>query len=198
MQPTVAEVESDEALMVRLQSGDDTALGALMERWEIPLKRFTFRLLLNETEAEEVAQETMVRVFQQRAKYRSDARFSPWVLTIAANLARNRRRWWKRHPTTSLTISAEGGSGAEVSEWELPDPDLNPAENSLRNEQWVRVRSAVELLPHELREVVVLCEFEERPQAEVAAILGTTVKAVEMRLYRAREKLRTVLTRKSD
>lgn len=199
MQTTAAGVESDEALMVRLQSGDESALGALMERWELPLKRFTFRLLLNETEAEEIAQETMVRVFQQRAKYRGESRFSPWVLTIAANLARNRRRWWRRHPTVSLSAPAGGADGGEdVSDWELPDESLGPAERVQRSESAKRVRAAVAALPHDLRELVVLCEFEERSQAEVAEILGCTVKAVEMRMYRAREKLRALLKRKTE
>ena len=183
---------TDEALMGRLASGDDAALAALMVRWELPLKRFLYRLLLDSHEAADVAQETCVRLYQRRETYRAGARFSPWILTIAANLARNRRRWWRRHPAVSLDKLAPGACEGTPG-WEPADPTAGPAERAQRREAAVAVRAAVAALPHELREIVVLAEYEERPQAEIAAILGCTTKAVEMRLYRARERLRRVL-----
>ena len=109
--------------MGRVQGGDETALGALMERWEVPLKSFIGRIVLNAGEAEELAQETFVRVWQQREKFRADAEFRPWVFAIAVNLARNRLRWWRRRPVVSLegwdeTQKAEGGGRSAVRHWE--------------------------------------------------------------------------------
>ncbi len=181
----------DEVLMERLRAGDDSALGPLMARWEVPLKSFLYRLLLNADEAAELAQETFVKLYFQRARYRAGARFAPWLLTIAANLARNRRRWWRRHPAVSLD-EPDGEAGASP-RWEIVDPGATPDLQVRAKERAAEVRSAVAALPHELREVVVLAEFEERSQAEIGAILGCSVKAVEMRLYRARERLRRVL-----
>lgn len=180
---------TDETLMLQLRDGDEAALGRLMERWERPLKSFLYRLLLDRGEAAEVAQETFVKVYFQRARFRSDGRFGSWVLTIAANLARNRRRWWRRHPTVSLDASPESEDGKAPS-WEAVDPARGPAERALAAERAAEVRHAVAELPHELREAIVLAEFEERPHIEIGAILGCTAKAVEMRLYRARERLR--------
>ena len=179
--------------MSRLVRGDDKAMGALMLRWEGPLKRFLYRLLLNADEAAELAQESFVRLYQQRARYRAGAPFAPWLLTIAANLARNRRRWWHRHPTLSLEAAATTDARGGAVSWEPVDPAAGPAEQSLAAERAALVRRAVAALPHELREVVVLAEFEARPQAEVGEILGCSPKAVEMRLYRARARLRRSL-----
>ncbi len=192
MEDDSAHEPTDEALMQRLVGGDETALGALMGRWELPLKRFLYRLLLNPHEAADVAQEAFVKLFQNRTAFRAGARFAPWIFTIAANLARNRRRWWKRHQAVSLDELAPGGR-ADTSGWEPTDPTAGPDERALRSEAAAAVRAAVAALPHELREIVVLAEYEERPQAEIALILGCTTKAVEMRLYRARERLRRVL-----
>jgi RNA polymerase sigma-70 factor (ECF subfamily) len=183
---------TDEALMQRLAAGEEAALAALMARWELPLKRFLYRLLLDAHEAADLAQETCVKLYQRRETYRAGARFAPWILTIAANLARNRRRWWRRHPAVSLAKLAPDASEG-TGGWEPADPAAGPSERAQRREAAAAVRAAVAALPHELREIVVLAEYEERPQAEIAEILGCTTKAVEMRLYRARERLRRAL-----
>ncbi len=183
---------TDEVLMLRLRDGDETALVPLMARWEAPLKRFLYRLLFDPGETTDVAQEAFVRLFLQRARFRTDARFAPWLLTIAANLARNRRRWWRRHPTVSLDEPRERDGGAALA-WEPVDATAGPAERTLAAERAAEVRRAVAALPHELREVIVLAEFEERSHAEIGEILGCSPKAVEMRLYRARERLRRSL-----
>jgi RNA polymerase sigma-70 factor (ECF subfamily) len=168
--------------MRRVQAGDEAALGALMERWELPVKAVIGRIVLNASEAEELAQETFVRVWQQRGKFRAGAEFRPWVFAIAVNLARNRLRWWRRRPTV------------ELQEWSGLEDGGPRLENRLElAERAAAVRDAVAALPGELREAIVLFEYEELSQAEIAAALGCTAKAVESRVARAREKLRVSL-----
>lgn len=176
----------DRALMGRLRAGDEAALGALMERWERPVKSVIARLVFNVTEAEELAQETFVRVWQQREKFRDGAEVKPWVLAIAVNLARNRRRWWRRRPEVALeawseTDGRESGRGG--------------AGEMERRERAAAVRDAIAALPAELREVIVLFEYEEMSQAEIAVAVGASVKAVEARVARAKEKLQLALKR---
>ena len=105
---------SDEELMRRLQGGEEAALAALMERWELPVKRLIFRLLGNVTEAEDLAQEVFCRIFTKRTHYRPGAKFSTWCYAIAANLAKNRLRWWQRHPVHSIDAWIE--AGGEIAE----------------------------------------------------------------------------------
>ena len=170
--------------MRRVQGGDEAALGALMERWELPLKGLVGRIVLNASEAEELALETFVRVWQQREKFRAGAEFRPWLFAIAVNLARNRLRWWRRRPTVSLE------------DWSETEDGGPRAENRLESaERAAAVRDAVAKLPQELREALVLFEYEQMSHAEIAATVGATPKAVETRIYRAREKLRGALKR---
>ncbi len=182
---------SDEALMTCLRDGDDNALAPLMARWEMPMKRYLARVVQNAHEAEELAQETFVKLYQSRVRFREGARFSPWLYAIAANLARNRLRWWRRRPAVSLEAWTEfGGETADESS------AGRAASGALeQRERAEAVRAAVAALPVELREALVLCEYEGLAQAEAAAALGVTPKAVEMRLYRARAGLRNQLQR---
>lgn len=178
----------DRAWMERVQRGDEAALGALMERWELPVKSVIARLVCNTGEAEELAQETFVRVWQQREKYRPGAEFRPWVFSIAVNLARNRLRWWRRRPEVALEEWTEDGGDRET-------PRQGGAAGLERAERAVAVRDAVASLPAELREAIVLFEYEEMSHAEIAVAVGATPKAVETRIHRAREKLRGRLQR---
>ena len=77
-------------LMAEIASGDDAALGALVELWQAPVLRFAFRYVQSEAEARDIVQETFVRVHANRATFRAGAAFSSWVFTIAANLCRRR------------------------------------------------------------------------------------------------------------
>jgi len=185
----LAEAREDAALMMRVRAGNEAAFAAMLARWELPVKRVIARIVLNASEAEDLAQETMVRVWSQREKFRPEAAFRPWIFSIAVNLARNRLRWWRRRPSVSLDAWSETGHDWPWQEGERPSGagDLERAERA------AAVRDAVAALPAELREALVLFEYEELAQAEIAATLGCTVKAVESRLARAREKLRRAL-----
>lgn len=178
----------DRADMERLAAGHDAALNDLMGRHATPLFQFLCRMLNNEEDANDLAQETFVRVFRARASFRTNERFSTWLYTIAANLARNHFRWRSRHPDISL--EAELPETGQAPGNTIPAGDPAPNEQTLAAERASAVRTAVGKLPEDLREALVLCEWEELTVAEAAAILETTPKAVESRLYRARQVLR--------
>ncbi len=180
---------SDEELMSRLQSGEEAALASLMARWEIPVKRFIFRLLGNVTEAEDLAQEVFCRIFTKRSSYRSGAKFSTWCYAIAANLAKNRLRWWQRHPVHS--IDAWINAGGEIADESRGG--ASAAQTALRQEQILAVQQAVMALPLDLRTALILFEYEGQTTAEIAEALACTPKAVENRLYRARLLLKHAL-----
>lgn len=182
-------LSEDAGLMLRVQRGDATAFAALMDRWEKPVKSVIARIVLNATEADDLAQDTFVRVWQQREKFREGAEFRPWLFAIAINLARNRLRWWRRRPAVSLDEWTAGKPAAP----ELSSTTPGSAETLQQKERAAAVQTAIAALPMELREATVLFEYEHLSHAEIAAIAGVTPKAVETRLYRAREKLRTLL-----
>jgi RNA polymerase sigma-70 factor (ECF subfamily) len=178
----------DRADMERLSAGHDAALNDLMERHATPVFHFLCRMVGNEADANDLAQETFVRVFRARASFRPSEKFSTWLFTIAANLARNHFRWRSRHPNVSL--DTETGEAEQTLGSTLPANDPAPNEQALTAERAEAVRTAVSKLPEDLREAIVLCEWEDHSIAEAAAILESTPKAVESRLYRARQILR--------
>ena len=178
----------DRADMERLMAGQDTALNDLMERHATPVFHFLCRMVGNEDDANDLAQETFARVFRARANFRLNEKFSTWLYTIAANLARNHFRWRARHPNISLETPTDDPE--QSLENTLPAKEAAPNEQTLISERAAAVRAEVSRLPEDLREAVVLCEWEERSVAEAATVLETTPKAVESKLYRARGILR--------
>ena len=183
----------DRADMARLVSGHDAALDALMERHAPAIFHFLCRMLGNEDDAHDLAQDTFVRVYRSRASYQPEQKFSTWLFTIAANLGRNQLRWRSRHPNVSLDAESEA-SEQRLGDT-LPAGTASPHQATDAAERAEAVRAAVRALPGDMREAIVLCEWEDMTMAEAAAVLQSTPKAVESRLYRARQLLRERLKR---
>ena len=183
--------EQDAADMNRLAAGCDAALNGLMERHGKKLLHYLIRCLQNEDEAADIAQEAFVRVYQHRDKFDAQRKFSTWLYAIAANLAKDRYRWRSRHPQVSLDAENEQ-TGNNLRD-HLSAHDPTPSDRLQSDERAKAVRLAVAALPEELRTPLILAEYEERSQAEIGEILGCTAKAVETRIYRARQQLRARL-----
>jgi len=180
---TDAVAESDASDMAALQSGDEQALDRLMNRWQKPLRSFLYRATNDDATALDLSQETFVRVYRNADRFRTTARFSTWLFTIATNLVRDRARQQKRRPTEPLDAANDRSDGV------APDALIE------NDERAQAVRDAIAALPEDLRTAVVLFEYEEKSHAEIGEMLGATPKAVETRLYRARQLLRKSLAR---
>lgn len=179
--------------MARLAGGHDGALNELMERHATPVFHFLSRMLGNEDDANDLAQETFVRVYRSRDSFRADAKFSTWLFTIAANLARNQLRWRARHPNVSL--DAESPETERSLSDTLSAPGDTPSAGLESDERAASVRAAVAKLPNEMRETLVLVEWEDKSVAEASAILNVPKRTIESRLYRARNILRDYLAK---
>lgn len=177
--------------MIRLAAGHGAALNELMERHAPKLFNYLVRCLQSEEDAADAAQETFVRVYQNSAKFDKSAKFSTWLYAIATNLVKDRYRHRSRHPQVSL--DAENKATGEDFRESLPEHNPTPSESLQGVERAEAVRRAVSELPEELRAPLILSEYEELSHAEIGAILKCTAKAVETRIYRARQQLRTSL-----
>ena len=182
--------------MARLAAGHGAALNDLMERHAEKLFHYLVRALQNEDDAADLAQETFARVYQNRARFDPRQKFSTWLYAIAGNLVRDRYRWRKRHPQFSLD-AAEEATGNALGET-LPDPAPSASETAQKNERAEAVRRAVAALPEALRVPLILAEYEEKSHAEIGQILQCSAKAVEVRIYRARQQLRASLAHLLD
>lgn len=189
-----ASADADVAAMLRLRDGDDLALNELMNRWQQPLVRFLYRYTLSEPDALDLAQDTFVRVYEHRAKYDARGKFSTWLYTIATNLCRNHARWKSRHPTVSMETELSANSDTTLGE-QLPDAKATPAQTAQTDELAGAVRDAIQTLPDDQRTATLLYEYEDAAYTDIASVLGCSVKAVENKLYRARQSLRDKLAR---
>ena len=179
-----ASAAADAADMRALQAGESPALDRLMQRWQQPLQSYLARLVGDSHEARDLAQETFVRVFCHASRFRPGGRFSTWMFQIALNLARDHLRRRSRRPTTSLDSLAAS-----------PDAAPSPLRATEDAEIAAAVREAIHELPDSFRDVVLLAAYQHLPHSEIALIVGTSVKAVESRLHRARGLLSARLRR---
>ena len=183
--------DPDRTDMARLATGHEAALNDLMERHGEKLFHYLIRCLQNEEDAADLAQETFVRVYQNRTKFDVKQKFSTWFYAIATNLVKGRYRYRTRHPQVSL--DAENEATGESFRESVPEHNPTPSESLQGEERAEAIRKAVGQLPAELRAPLILSEYEELSHAEIGAILACTPKAVETRIYRARKKLREEL-----
>ena len=193
------DTQTDLQLLEDLKNGRDAALNEIIERWEKPLTRFAWRYVQNETDARDLAQETFVKVYNNRHRFRPNTRLSAWMFTTLANQCRNFARWKKRHPTVALLNMSDGGDqdtglGVYIDPVELsPSPDQSAESKDMVN----LLRETISKLPHDLKTTLLLYQYEGLPYKEIAEILGCTAKGVETRLYRTRKKLKKSLALKT-
>ena len=177
--------------MARVVVGHEAALNNLMERHAEKLFHYLLRSLQDDDDAADLAQETFVKVFQNRTKFDPGQKFTTWLYAIASNLVRDRYRWRSRHPQVSLDADNEQTETSLKDNLSASEPA--PDERMQSEERAATVRKAVAALPEELRQPLILAIYQELSQAEIAEILKCSIKAVETRLYRARQQLRVGL-----
>lgn len=187
-----ADQTADRDDLLALQAGDDDALARLITRWERPLFAFAWRYLRNSADARELAIETFVRLHQHAPRLRPDTNLSAWLFTTLANLCRNQRRWWRRHPTVSLDGPERASTAPDIATG-LVEQEASPDASLEEREILAALDEAIAALPHDLRTTLLLHHFEHLSYQEIAAITGCSERGVETRLYRARRALRTAL-----
>ena len=173
---------SDEKVMARLRAGEAEALRVLYERHARSIYNFAHRLLLDPATAEEILQETFLRVYQERAAFRPVATFKTWAFTIARNLCVDILR--------SAPRLHEVGANPLP---EVADPGPSPLDRLDRSNREAVLRRALSDLPPDDREVLLLSRYHGLKYREIAAIVGGSEDAVKMRVHRALTRLRKLL-----
>jgi RNA polymerase sigma-70 factor (ECF subfamily) len=177
--------KTDEELILMVQEGQNQAFDILVGRYKNRLYSYLFRLLGNESEAEEFAQETFVRAYIHADKYKTIARFSTWLYTIATNLVRNRIRNIKRRPKT-ISMWTED-SGGEDGRWvDIKDDAPTPEETMDQKKLQELIQQAIEKIPAKYRPSFVLREINGLSYEEIAATTGLKLGTVRSRINRGR------------
>ncbi len=166
---------------------DDTpaAFDALVRRYETSLFNYACRLLDNREDARDVFQETFLRVYRHRARYRRGAPVRPWIYRIATNLCRDRLRARRRRPAVSLDASASSNSASKPLRETLADNRSDPAADARAGEVEARIRAALQKLPIKQRSVFVMARYQDMPYNEIARALFVPVGTVKSRMNKA-------------
>jgi RNA polymerase sigma-70 factor (ECF subfamily) len=185
-------VDADLPLLEAIQTGDDSALESLMERHQAPLFYFVLRYAGSELAAREVVQETFVRAYFKAGSFRPRSTVKTWLFTIALNLCRDAGR---RHSRSPVHVSISRPASDREPAFEIADGKITADEQAARAEELSHLREASNQLPDKLKVPLILCVLEQRSQKEAAELLSTTPKTIELRIYRARKRLREMLGR---
>lgn len=178
----------DDTLMVRTAQGEEAAFRLLVQRWEHQVQAFLLHMLRSVEEAEDLTQETFIRVYGQADRFRVEGRFQSWLFRIAGNLARSRLRrrkilsWIRFDPGTH----------------DVADRGPGPIENLERADNAEAVRLALAELPQRQRQALVLHRFQGLSYKEIADSMETTLPGVESLIQRAMAGLRNELAGKVE
>jgi RNA polymerase sigma-70 factor (ECF subfamily) len=180
MQANDMDQHADEDLVERARTGDVDALTRLVERYRTPALRFAYGIAGDE--AEDAVQEAFVKAYRKLGTFRPGAAFRPWLFTIVANEARNRRRSMSRHASLELRVREQPvalGAGSDAL--------------ALEHEQRRVLVAAVNNLSDQHREIVALRFFAGLSESETAQVLACPAGTAKSRLSRALDNLRAAL-----
>lgn len=192
----VAEQPLDEAALQDLRwmelvkQGDMEAFRLLVEAHQYRVVATVSKMLGNDADAEDIAQQAFVRVWKSAPRYEPTARFTTWLFKITRNLVLNELRRRSRHRTESLDSSDDG----ERAPMQAADPVTKAPDASVLNDEMQdAIQRAIDELPETQRMAVILRRYDEFSYEEIGEILGLTVPAVKSVLFRARTDLREKL-----
>ena len=187
---SLSEEELDFCLMNRIAQGDMGAMEELIERHQKRVLGTVIKMLGNDAEAEDIAQQVFLRVWNSADTYTASAKFTTWLFKITRNLVFNEVRRRNRHPALALEQEMEEHHfQAEESRIARPDDSL------LEAELQQAIQEAIESLPEIQRMAIVLRRYEELSYEEIAEILDLSLPAVKSTLFRARQELRAKLAK---
>jgi RNA polymerase sigma-70 factor (ECF subfamily) len=183
--------------MLRYREGDVRAFEVLVTRHRKPVFNFILRFVRDTAQAEDVTQETFLRLVKGADAYERQAKFTTWLYTIARNLCVDAARRGKHRKAASLDAPVDDDAGASLLDL-VPDGGAGVDRQAQSRELGLRLRQAIESLPDEQREIFLLREVADLQFNEIAAVVGCPENTVKSRMRYALEKLREALDEYRD
>ena len=179
---------TDEELIGRFQEGDEQAYTELVNRYRDKLMTFVYRFVNDMEQAEDIIQDTMLKLYTHKHYYRNIAKFSTWIYTIAGNLAKTELRKRKHHKVTNISQM-----GPEDRDYELPS--VAPETDEVVQSEYIekKIQAAIQNLPLHFRTVTILRDIQELSYEEISKIVEVPLGTVKSRINRARLQLQKEL-----
>jgi len=183
------EFDSDAYLVERALDKDLAAFEKLVTRYQGKIISYAARMLSDQDEAEDVAQEVFVKAYRSLESFRGASSFSTWLYRIATNLCIDRVRKRKRSPQQAYSLDEPLDKEDDAGGRDLPDLSMEPTKNVEREELRKQVRSTVAEMPDKLRSVLVMCDIQGMAYEDIAKVLDCPIGTVKSRLFHARADL---------
>ena len=184
---------SDEVLIKKFQEGDISAYNQIVYRYKDRLLNFIYRFLNDLDRAEDLVQDTLLKLYTHKDSYKEIAKFSTWLYTIAANLARTELRKLKRRKTFSVTELSY-----EDREFIISSSDNDPSDDHLSENFERKVQQALLELPDDFKTIIILRDIQELSYDEISKIVELPLGTVKSRINRGRVKLQQLLKKKGE
>jgi RNA polymerase sigma-70 factor (ECF subfamily) len=180
--------------MARIKEGDTEALRDLIEAHQHRIIGTVAKMLGDDSDAEDIAQQVFIRVWKSAARYEPTAKFTTWLFKITRNLVFNELRRRKRHPAQSLDAPRDDDRPLQMPDTGVKSPDTS----LLDDEMQAAIQRAIDELPETQRMAVILRRYDDISYEEIGEILDLSVPAVKSVLFRARTELRDKLKKYLD
>jgi RNA polymerase sigma-70 factor (ECF subfamily) len=190
--------DADEDLMVRYQRGEARAFEVLLTRHRKAVYNFILRFVGDRETAEDLLQESFVRVIRGAASYKRQAKFTTWLYTIARNLCvdQTRRRKHRKHASLDAPLGSTDESGTLLDV--IASNEIASDRQSVNRQMSQTMQRAIEALTEEQREVFLMREMLDMPFKQIAEVIGVSENTVKSRMRYALEKLRLELDEYKD
>jgi len=183
--PTVTDAD----LVAGALKGREESFSDLVERYQGPLVNYLYRMVRQVDEAHDIAQEVFIKVYQALDRYDPQYKFSTWLFRIAQNAAIDRIRKRRIRMVSMDRPSDDSADGA----WEFPSDSPDPYQDSRNRERGDAIQQAIDSLPWEYRELIVMRHFGELSYEEIANAKEMPLGTVKNKLFRGRQMLKDAL-----
>ena len=180
---------SDEELIKKFQDGDNGAFSEIVNRYKDRLYNFIYRFVNDVDKAEDLLQDTFLKLYTHKDSYKEIAKFSTWLYTIAANISKSELRKIKMRKTFSVSDFPKAN---QESIFKSPESNLESKINSINIEK--NIQSALSGLSIDFKTIIILRDIQELSYDDISKITNTPIGTVKSRINRARLKLQKLLT----
>ena len=184
---------TDEQLIKKFQNGDIGAFNQIVHRYKDRLLNFIYRFVNDIDKSEDLTQDTFLKLYTHKDSYKEIAKFSTWLYTIAANLAKTELRKIKRRKTFSISDLSK-----DDREFVISSEAIGPDDKDINSTFEKNIQIALERLSVDFKTIIILRDIQELSYDEISKIMKLPIGTVKSRINRGRLKLQDLLIKKGD
>lgn len=184
--------QTDEEMIIEYLRGNEQLMGIIFQKFKTPVFNYAYRMTMNRADAEDITADTFLAVFSKKYSYQPEVKFLTWLFTVVRNACIDRIRRRKRN--VSLSIWSKDGSADDQGQMDVVDEAALPEEHVHENERARQVQAAINKLPKDQKEALILREYHAMDYQQISQVMNCSLSNVKVLIFRARENLRRELS----